>query len=112
MSKLYSAVFFFFKQKTAYENEYGLVGSEMCIRDRGQEWGGYDVVAWFRTRADVPEEGLGQKLALRFLVGPRDGGGSTAVSLLYVNGRPLQGIDVWHEEAVLPPELARERELL
>ena len=23
----------FFKQKTAYENEYGLVGSEMCIRD-------------------------------------------------------------------------------
>ena len=27
---------FFFKQKTAYEIEYGLVGSEMCIRDRGQ----------------------------------------------------------------------------
>mgnify|MGYP003380752916 CR=1 FL=1 len=27
-------VFFFFKQKTAYEVEYGLVGSEMCIRDR------------------------------------------------------------------------------
>ena len=26
--------FFFFKQKTAYEIEYGLVGSEMCIRDR------------------------------------------------------------------------------
>ena len=27
-------LFFFFKQKTAYEIEYGLVGSEMCIRDR------------------------------------------------------------------------------
>mgnify|MGYP002682417444 CR=1 FL=1 len=26
---------FFFKQKTAYEIEYGLVGSEMCIRDSG-----------------------------------------------------------------------------
>ena len=25
---------FFFKQKTAYEIWYGLVGSEMCIRDR------------------------------------------------------------------------------
>ena len=25
---------FIFKQKTAYEVEYGLVGSEMCIRDR------------------------------------------------------------------------------
>ncbi len=25
-------LFFFFKQKTAYEIYYGLVGSEMCIR--------------------------------------------------------------------------------
>eukprot|EP00831_Metopus_contortus_P034361 TRINITY_DN27405_c0_g1_i1.p2 TRINITY_DN27405_c0_g1~~TRINITY_DN27405_c0_g1_i1.p2 ORF type:complete len:145 (-),score=48.83 TRINITY_DN27405_c0_g1_i1:236-670(-) len=29
-----SGVFFFFKQKTAYEMQRGLVGSEMCIRDR------------------------------------------------------------------------------
>ena len=29
-------VIFFFKQKTAYEIQYGLVGSEMCIRDRGK----------------------------------------------------------------------------
>ena len=30
-----------FKQKTAYEIEYGLVGSEMCIRDRDieRDWG-------------------------------------------------------------------------
>ncbi len=27
-------IFFFFKQKTAYEILIGLVGSEMCIRDR------------------------------------------------------------------------------
>ena len=33
--------FVFFKQKTAYEIQYGLVGSEMCIRDRyysGRNW--------------------------------------------------------------------------
>eukprot|EP00831_Metopus_contortus_P001247 TRINITY_DN10455_c0_g1_i9.p1 TRINITY_DN10455_c0_g1~~TRINITY_DN10455_c0_g1_i9.p1 ORF type:complete len:142 (-),score=39.15 TRINITY_DN10455_c0_g1_i9:37-462(-) len=33
--------FFFFKQKTAYEMQRGLVGSEMCIRDRvkiGRPW--------------------------------------------------------------------------
>ena len=29
-----SVVVFFFKQKTAYEMLRGLVGSEMCIRDR------------------------------------------------------------------------------
>ena len=33
---VYCFVFFFFKQKTAYEIQYGLVGSEMCIRDRPQ----------------------------------------------------------------------------
>ncbi len=27
-------IFFFFKQKTAYEIRLSLVGSEMCIRDR------------------------------------------------------------------------------
>ena len=31
--------FFFFKQKTAYEVKYGLVGSEMCIRDRSTAGG-------------------------------------------------------------------------
>eukprot|EP00831_Metopus_contortus_P055553 TRINITY_DN4705_c0_g1_i1.p1 TRINITY_DN4705_c0_g1~~TRINITY_DN4705_c0_g1_i1.p1 ORF type:complete len:197 (+),score=38.64 TRINITY_DN4705_c0_g1_i1:35-625(+) len=31
-----SIFFFFFKQKTAYEMQRGLVGSEMCIRDRYQ----------------------------------------------------------------------------
>ena len=29
-----SILFFFFKQKTAYERLRSLVGSEMCIRDR------------------------------------------------------------------------------
>ena len=29
-------IFFFFKQKTAYEMLRSLVGSEMCIRDRGK----------------------------------------------------------------------------
>ena len=33
-------VFFFFKQKTAYEIPLRLVGSEMCIRDRVIPGGG------------------------------------------------------------------------
>ena len=32
-----SYLFFFFKQKTAYEISACLVGSEMCIRDRAEE---------------------------------------------------------------------------
>ena len=34
MSDILSSMFFFFKQKTAYEIGVRLVGSEMCIRDR------------------------------------------------------------------------------
>ena len=34
VKKVCSVFIFFFKQKTAYEIQYGLVGSEMCIRDR------------------------------------------------------------------------------
>lgn len=70
----------------------------------GETWGGYDKIAWFRAHVPIPAHLRARKLALRFLVGPRDGGGSTAETLLYVNGQPLQGIDVWHEEAWLPPE--------
>ncbi len=70
----------------------------------GSDWGGRDTTAWFRTQVMVPEGWRDQKVALRFRVGPRDGGGSTAESLLYVNGQPLQGLDIWHEEAWLPPK--------
>jgi alpha-mannosidase len=70
----------------------------------GQSWGGYDKGAWFRTSVSIPEDWRSQRVVLHFLVGPRDGGGSTAETLLYVNGTPLQGIDVWHEEAWIPPE--------
>ncbi|NUK30271.1 alpha-mannosidase [Parageobacillus sp. VR-IP] len=75
----------------------------------GESWGGYDKAAWFRTTVSIPEEWKNKRLVLHFLVGPRDGGGSTAEALLYVNGMPLQGIDVWHEEAWIPPEYYSEK---
>ncbi|HEX7021509.1 MAG TPA: glycoside hydrolase family 38 C-terminal domain-containing protein, partial [Trueperaceae bacterium] len=74
---------------------------DFCV---GDTWGGYDKIAWFRTTVPIPPHLQGRKLALRFLVGPRDGGESTAESLLYVNGQALQGIDIWHPEACLHPE--------
>ena len=70
----------------------------------GGLWGGYDKIAWFRARVQIPPEWRNEKVILRFIVGPRDGYGSTAETQLYVNGFPLQAIDVWHEEAWLPPD--------
>ncbi|GGH84821.1 alpha-mannosidase [Pullulanibacillus pueri] len=77
----------------------------------GDYWGGYDKSAWFRAKVTIPQEWKDRRLALHFLVGPRDGGGSTAETLLYVDGTPLQGIDIWHEEAWLPPEYLENDEI-
>ncbi|MEH7381428.1 alpha-mannosidase [Bacillus sp. JJ1533] len=77
----------------------------------GDFWGGYDKSAWFRTTVTIPEQWKKERVVLYFLVGPRDGGDSTAETLLYVNGAPLQGIDIWHEEAWIPQELVEKGEL-
>ncbi|WP_158289663.1 alpha-mannosidase [Paenibacillus flagellatus] len=74
----------------------------------GDEWGGYDVTAWFRGIVEVPDGWSGEKVALQLRVGPRDGGESAAEALLYAGGEPLQGIDEHHEEAWLPPKLLAE----
>src|SRR5712692_3789170 len=70
----------------------------------GDNWGGYDVTAWFRTRVPVPPDWRGQQLALHFQVGPKDGGDAAAESMLYLGGQPLQALDSFHEEAWLLPE--------
>ena len=43
-------LFFFFKQKTAYEMLRSLVGSEMCIRDSADEDPTEEVVVWCRGK--------------------------------------------------------------
>jgi alpha-mannosidase len=77
----------------------------------GERWGGYDQIVWFRTSIQIPDGWHDQKMVIRILAGPRDGYGSAAESQLYVNGFPLQALDVWHEEAWLPPEFASQPEL-
>eukprot|EP00831_Metopus_contortus_P000518 TRINITY_DN10195_c0_g1_i2.p2 TRINITY_DN10195_c0_g1~~TRINITY_DN10195_c0_g1_i2.p2 ORF type:complete len:145 (-),score=54.38 TRINITY_DN10195_c0_g1_i2:23-457(-) len=53
--------FFFFKQKTAYEMQRGLVGSEMCIRDRvstQSTWGVFQMVIAGKERKEKLAEVL------------------------------------------------------
>ncbi len=85
--------------------------SQWSLFQVGNRWGGNDQIAWFRTSIPIPEDWRDQKLVIRILAGPRDGYGSTAESQLYVNGFPLQALDVWHEEAWIPPEYANQQEL-
>ncbi|MFC1713243.1 alpha-mannosidase [Candidatus Poribacteria bacterium] len=59
----------------------------------GSVWGGKDVTMWFRATATVPEGMAGKRVVA--LVRP---GGE---SLLYVNGKPCQGLDRNREEVLL-----------
>ncbi|HEX7000547.1 MAG TPA: alpha-mannosidase, partial [Trueperaceae bacterium] len=85
-------------------NEPGFDDSSWQQFPVGSTWGGYDKVAWFRASVAVPSAWARGKVVVRLLVGPRDGGDSTAEALLHANGRALQGIDIWHPEAWLPPD--------
>lgn len=55
-------------------------------------WGGYDKTVWFRKRLIIPEEFAGKRIGL--LLDVPD-------ALLYVNGKPFQGIDKNHQEVLL-----------
>ncbi|MEI7527595.1 MAG: glycoside hydrolase family 38 C-terminal domain-containing protein [Elusimicrobiota bacterium] len=57
-----------------------------------QAWGGYDVTAWFRATVTVPKELAGGPVVL--LPDLQEG-------LLYLNGRPHQGVDRNHGEVLL-----------
>ena len=55
-------------------------------------WGGYDKTAWFRKRLTIPEEFSGKCIGLLF---------DLQEALLYINGKPYQGIDKHHQEVLL-----------
>jgi alpha-mannosidase len=55
-------------------------------------WGGYDKTVWFRKRLIIPETFAGKRIGL--LLDVPD-------ALLYVNGKPFQGIDKNHQEVLL-----------
>ena len=75
--------------------------SEWADFELWNSWGGYDKVAWFRCSVTIPDNFHGKQVAFKANIGPRDGGGSTAETLLYINGKSVQGIDIWHDEAFL-----------
>jgi alpha-mannosidase len=55
-------------------------------------WGGYDKTVWFRKHLQIPESFAGKRLGLMLDIPD---------ALLYVNGKPYQGIDKNHQEVLL-----------
>ncbi len=72
----------------------------------GETWKGRDRYLWLHKAITVPSEWKGRKIVGIFDFGKTgDGNNSGFESMLYVNGRMYQGVDVNHKEAFLDDAL-------
>ncbi|WP_127585712.1 alpha-mannosidase [Paenibacillus koleovorans] len=87
----------------AYPSEDG-DWNEIAIGDR---WQGRDVYYWLAADVLVPPEWAGRKVLARFDLGSTGGGNNSGFeSLLFLNGKPYQGVDQNHDEVFLPEQAA------
>lgn len=74
---------------------------------QGDRWKGRDLYVWLSKTVMIPAEWAGRRVLGRFDFGRTGGGNNSGFeSLLYVNGKPYQGVDSNHQEAFLPAEAA------
>lgn len=65
----------------------------------GMLWSGWDEYLWLHLTADFPAEWKGKQLLGLFNFGKTGGGGNMGFeSLLYLDGKPYQGVDSNHQE--------------
>lgn len=73
----------------------------------GDVWKGRDVYAWLSADVATPASWRGRTVCGLFDFGKTDGGTNAGFeSLLYVDGRPYQGVDANHQEVLLPDDVA------
>lgn len=65
----------------------------------GMFWSGWDSYLWLHILASFPEEWKGKRILGLFDFGKTGGGGNSGFeSLLYLDGKPYQGVDSNHQE--------------
>jgi alpha-mannosidase len=80
----------------------GNAGSDQIVQ-HGSVWGGRDRYVWVSAEASIPAEWKGLRVLGRFDFGSTGGGNNSGFeSLLYVDGKPYQGVDTNHQEVFLP----------
>ncbi|NLA58030.1 MAG: alpha-mannosidase [Firmicutes bacterium] len=74
----------------------------------GDRWGGPNEWRWFFAKCTIPPEWEGEKVAIYLFFG-REGEweATSSEALLYINGKPLHGLDTRHQEVVFPAEYVR-----
>jgi len=79
-------------------------GSVIRIGDR---WEGRDLYAWLAAEVQIPIEWQNKTVIGLFDFGKTDGGTNAGFeSLLYLDGKPYQGVDANHQEVFFPDHVA------
>ncbi|WP_028548144.1 alpha-mannosidase [Paenibacillus sp. UNC451MF] len=73
----------------------------------GDRWEGSDRYLWLAAETEVPESWKDRKVLGRFDFGKTGGGNNSGFeSLLFINGKPYQGVDSNHQEVFLQEYVA------
>ncbi|PAV31671.1 alpha-mannosidase [Virgibacillus profundi] len=73
----------------------------------GERWEGRDLYVWMSAKAEIPAEWTGRKIVGLFDFGNTGGGNNSGFeSLLFLNGKPYQGVDSNHKEVFLSGDQA------
>lgn len=73
----------------------------------GDYWTGRDMYLWLHTIVEVPAHWQGRRIVGLFDFGRTGSGNNSGFeSLLFLNGKPYQGVDSNHQEVFLEPEAA------
>ncbi|MBW4081910.1 alpha-mannosidase [Paenibacillus sp. S150] len=74
---------------------------------QGEYWTGRDVYIWLQKTVEVPAEWKGKRVVGLFDFGRTGGGNNSGFeSLLFVDGKPYQGVDSNHQEVFLEEDAA------
>ncbi|MBP1995608.1 alpha-mannosidase [Paenibacillus eucommiae] len=76
----------------------------------GERWTGWDVTAWLKTEVVIPQAWGGKTVLGLFDFGKTGAGHNSGFeSLLYVDGRPFQGVGSNHKEVFFPESLVGQK---
>lgn len=76
----------------------------------GMLWSGWDKYLWLHLDAEIPAEWADKNILGLFDFGKTgDGNNSGFESLLYIDGKPYQGVDSNHKEVFLSPDTAGQK---
>jgi len=73
---------------------------------KNDSWSGRDHYMWISKVIAIPDTMIGRKLVVYLDLGRTGGGNNSGFeAMLYVNGRPFQGVDSNHKEVILPSDI-------